>query len=183
VNTPVKLIAVFLLVFAVVGCKSTKKDIEPAPPPVVEAPAPEPAPVVQPEPVEKPAGLPSDPAELNRLARENGWIKDAFFAYDSNALSDEARANLELSARWLMEHPEVSLTVEGHCDERGTEQYNLALGDRRASAARDFLVARGVAANRVGTVSYGEERPFAQGSNEAAWAQNRRAHLNLRLGN
>ena len=175
------LIAVLLLAFAVVGCKTTKKDV-PAPvaPPPVEAPAPPPAPVEQPEPVEEP-GLPTDADALNRLARENGWIKDAFFAYDSNVLSSEARANLELSARWLKENPEVKLTVEGHCDERGTEQYNLALGERRASAARDFLVALGIATNRIDTISYGEERPFASGSNEAAWAQNRRAHLWLRM--
>jgi len=177
VKVKLHLIAVLLLAFAVVGCKTTKKDV-PAPvaPPPVEAPAPPPAPVEQPEPVEEP-GLPTDADALNRLARENGWIKDAFFAYDSNVLSSEARANLELSARWLKENPEVKLTVEGHCDERGSEEYNLALGARRAKSVYDYMVQLGVDPARMRTISYGESMPVDPRSTEEAWRKNRRAHF------
>ena len=117
--------------------------------------------------------------DLNRVARDRGWIRDAFFAYDSNTLNAEARAALDASARWLRDQPTVRVIIEGHCDERGTEQYNLALGDRRAETAREYLVALGVDPARISTISYGEERPFAAGSDEDAWQQNRRAHLRI----
>jgi peptidoglycan-associated lipoprotein len=97
------------------------------------------------------------------------------FAYDSSELSPEARAILDRQAAWISEHPDVSLRIEGHADERGTREYNLALGDRRANAARNYLVVRGVNAARLSTISYGEERPVAIGNDEAAWSQNRRA--------
>jgi peptidoglycan-associated lipoprotein len=97
-----------------------------------------------------------------------------FFDYDKFALKADARATLEKQAAWLKKYPAVTLSVEGHCDERGTREYNLALGERRANAARDYLVSLGVSKDRVKTISYGKERPVAMGSNEAAWAQNRR---------
>ena len=123
--------------------------------------------------------LPTDIEELNRVAQSRGYIQDAFFAFDESALSSEAQAALSASADWLKKNPQYSLLVEGHCDERGTEQYNLALGDRRANTAKEYLVTLGVDAGRIRTVSYGEERPFDPGHDEAAWAKNRRAHLVL----
>jgi peptidoglycan-associated lipoprotein len=98
-----------------------------------------------------------------------------FFAYDKFDINPEARQTLERQADWLKRYPNVTVTVEGHCDERGTREYNLALGERRANAAKNALVALGVPANRITTISYGKERPAVVGSNEAAWAQNRRA--------
>ncbi len=98
-----------------------------------------------------------------------------FFAFDSSELSAEARASLEKQAAWMKKFGGVRVVVEGHCDERGTREYNLALGERRANAAKDYLVALGVNPARVKTISYGKERPAALGHNETAWAQNRRA--------
>ncbi len=97
------------------------------------------------------------------------------FATDSASLSAEAKAILEAQARWLIDHPGMTATIEGHTDERGTRAYNVALGARRAQAVRDFLVARGVSPERLKTVSYGKERPVALCSAESCWAQNRRA--------
>lgn len=97
-----------------------------------------------------------------------------WFGFDSAELSDEGRATLDKQATWLKQYGSVSITVEGHCDERGTREYNLALGQKRASSVKKYLVASGVPDSRVETVSYGKERPEATGSNEEAWAQNRR---------
>lgn len=97
-----------------------------------------------------------------------------FFDYDKSDIKPEGRQVLQRQAEWLKKYPNVTLTVEGHCDERGTREYNLALGERRAAAVKKMLVALGVPANRVSTISYGKERPAVVGSNEAAWAQNRR---------
>ncbi len=98
-----------------------------------------------------------------------------FFETDSSALDPTAQATLARQAEWLAQNPGVAVTVEGHADERGTRAYNLALGARRAQAARDFLVAQGVPAGRLNTVSFGKERPVALCSNESCWSQNRRA--------
>lgn len=98
-----------------------------------------------------------------------------FFAFDSHALSSEARATLQRQAAWLRRHPEAGFTIEGHADERGTREYNLALGDRRARTASDLLLQQGIAPSRITTISYGKERPEALGSNEASYAENRRA--------
>ncbi len=101
------------------------------------------------------------------------------FDYDQFELRQDARDRLAQNARFLTSHPEFILTIEGHADERGTNDYNLALGDRRASAAREYLSTLGVAANRLRTVSYGEERPFCGETTEACWSQNRRAHFTI----
>lgn len=97
------------------------------------------------------------------------------FALDSYDIDAESRAILDAQAQWLVRYPQVPVSLEGHADERGTREYNLALGDRRANAAKNYLVARGVVASRISTISYGKERPIALGSDEASWAQNRRA--------
>ena len=98
-----------------------------------------------------------------------------FFDYDSSALSADAEGTLMRQAAFLNANPALTVTLEGHCDERGTREYNLALGERRGSAARDFLLAQGVDSARIRVVSYGKERPAAAGSNESSWAKNRRA--------
>jgi peptidoglycan-associated lipoprotein len=108
---------------------------------------------------------------------EGGPLADIHFDYDSAGLTDEARATLEKHALWLQGHRDVKVTVEGHCDERGTVEYNLALGEQRARATREYLVSLGVAADRLRVVSFGKERPLDPGNDEAAWAKNRRAHF------
>ena len=121
--------------------------------------------------------LPRDIENLNTFVRERGYLRDAFFTYNEATLSDEARAALSASADWLKQNSQYNLLIEGHCDERGTEQFNLALGDRRAYIVKEYLATLGIAASRLKTVSYGEERPFEQGHDDTAWAQNRRGHL------
>jgi peptidoglycan-associated lipoprotein len=98
-----------------------------------------------------------------------------FFGFDSYDLTPEAQAQLERQAQWLRTYPTVTVALEGHCDERGTREYNLALGERRANAAKNYLIALGIDGNRIQTISYGKERPAVLGSDESAWAQNRRA--------
>ncbi|MGA9582547.1 MAG: peptidoglycan-associated lipoprotein Pal [Allosphingosinicella sp.] len=98
-----------------------------------------------------------------------------FFDTDQYDLDDRDRATLDAQAQWLNQYPNVRITIEGHADERGTRDYNLALGDRRANAAKNYLAARGVSAGRMTVISYGKERPEALGSDESAWVQNRRA--------
>ncbi len=117
--------------------------------------------------------LSSSIQELN----QRGYLQDAYFDYDKYELRDDARSALATDAEWLKRFPTIQILIEGHCDERGTNEYNLALGERRANAAKDYLVSLGVDSGRVKTVSYGEERPFCTESNEACWAKNRRAHL------
>jgi peptidoglycan-associated lipoprotein len=111
--------------------------------------------------------------EINR----RGYLKDAFFEFDKYAIEPAQRDALAGDGTWLKAHPSVRATIEGHCDERGTAAYNMALGERRASAAREYLASLGVDASRLKTISYGKERPFATTHDESAWSQNRRAHF------
>jgi peptidoglycan-associated lipoprotein len=104
-------------------------------------------------------------------------MKDINFSFDSAALSDEARATLRANADWLKANASARIQVEGHCDERGEANYNMALGAKRAQAALDYLATLGVAANRMSTISYGEEIPVCKDKTEACWAQNRRARF------
>lgn len=106
-------------------------------------------------------------------------MQDAFYDYDKADIRADARDALSKTAEFLRSYPQVKVVVEGHCDERGSTEYNLALGDRRAQAAKDFLVSLGVGADRMQTVSYGKEKPFCTESNEDCWKQNRRAHFVL----
>jgi peptidoglycan-associated lipoprotein len=103
--------------------------------------------------------------------------EDILYEFDSASLSMQAQEILRQKAEWLKNNPGASVIIEGHCDERGTNEYNLALGDRRAFSAKSFLVDLGIDETRLSTVSYGEERPLDRGSSEDAWAQNRRAHF------
>ena len=103
-----------------------------------------------------------------------------FFDFDRSALKEDSRAQLDRQADWLKQYMQNNVQVAGNCDERGTEEYNIALGNRRARAARDYLVAKGIAASRITTISYGKDRPSALGSTEDAWAQNRNAITSVR---
>lgn len=104
-------------------------------------------------------------------------LKDVYFNYDSYDLGSSARETLKANAEWLRAHPSAIVQIEGHCDERGTNEYNLALGTRRAASAKDYVVQLGISAARVSTISYGEEIPVCRESNEECWAQNRRARF------
>ena len=103
-----------------------------------------------------------------------------FFDFNQSSLKSDARATLDRQSGWLAKYPQVNVQVAGNCDDRGTEEYNLALGQRRANSSRDYLVARGVAASRISTISYGKDRPTALGDNEQAWAQNRNTITSVR---
>jgi peptidoglycan-associated lipoprotein len=112
--------------------------------------------------------------------RERFVNEDVHFDFDSSVLSAEAQQILLDKAQWLRRNSDASVTIEGHCDERGTNEYNLALGDRRANSVRAYLTDLGISASRMDAVSYGEERPLDPGHDEAAWARNRRAHFEIR---
>jgi len=148
------------------GCGGKKAMEEPAPTDVSGTPVEQP-------PTETPIETPDNSAtDLSPVA-----LSDVFFDFDQYNLSGEGKGTLEANARELKRVTEGNITIEGHCDSRGTKAYNLALGEKRANAARDYLIALGVSASRITTISYGKERPFDTGDNEAAWAKNRRAHF------
>ena len=119
----------------------------------------------------------SEKTERIRVDRDMFENDDVQFEFDSAKLSMEAQDILRRKAEWLKENPRAKIIIEGHCDERGTNEYNLALGDRRAFSSKSFLVDLGIAASRLTTVSYGEERPIDSRADEDAWAKNRRAHF------
>ena len=106
-------------------------------------------------------------------------VQDAFFDYDKAEIRTDARSALSKTAEFLRSHPQISIMIDGHCDERGSTEYNLPLGDRRSGSAKDFLVAQGVASDRIQTLSYGKERLFCTESNQSCWQQNRRAHFRM----
>lgn len=171
-----------LLAFGV-GCRKrppvTPPDVAP---PIAAEPAPtapEPAPEPEPAPVAEVDPFAGDLESVTAYARAQGLLGDVYFDYDQAGLSDAARDRLAANARFFGEHQEFQITIEGHCDERGTNEYNLALGDRRANAVKDYLGSFGVAADRLRTISYGEERPFCSDGDEACWRENRRAHFVL----
>ncbi len=121
-----------------------------------------------------PAPVKSNAAD-EQLFMDN--MKDVFFDYDSYDIGGRYTAVLQQDASFLQAHPGINFTIEGHCDERGSTEYNLALGDNRALAAKQALISMGISANRIKTISYGKEKPFCTESTEACWAQNRRAHF------
>lgn len=162
-----------IVAVSIAGCATKPKALPPAPPTTqaVQQPAAQ-APMenTQPEQV----GSTVVPGSAADFAAQSG-VDHVLFGYDSYELDDEARTILGKQAEWLARYSAVKVTVEGHTDERGTREYNLALGERRAVAAKNFLAAHGVDSSRMTTISYGKERPAVDGSDEAAWAQNRRA--------
>jgi peptidoglycan-associated lipoprotein len=157
-----------LALFAV-GCSKKAQEQPPTPPPAPPQETPTNTPTPTPPQETPPTPVPS------RVSSSD--FRPAFFDLDSYALRDDAREALDHDGRLLRDNSDVRVTIEGHCDERGTVEYNQSLGERRAQAARDYLVAAGIDASRLQTLSYGKERPFDQGHDEAAWAKNRRAHL------
>jgi peptidoglycan-associated lipoprotein len=156
----------------------TAADLTPPPPPVESpAPVPEPEPVpAAPAPAPDPDPLSGDLDSVNDYLRRNGLLGDAYFDYDRAELSEAARDQLSKNARFLLDHPVFTLSLEGHCDERGTAEYNLALGERRAQAAKGYMLSLGVPGSRVHTISYGKERPVCTEAEEPCLGQNRRAH-------
>lgn len=150
---------------ATAACSKKRPDV--LPPAPGEAPAPETT-----GPTDPNGGIaPGSAADFKRSAQSDTVL----FGLDMYDIDATARGILDSQAEWLQRYPNVSITVEGHADERGTREYNLALGDRRANAAKNYLAARGVSPSRITTISYGKERPVALGSDEESWAQNRRA--------
>jgi peptidoglycan-associated lipoprotein len=179
-------LAVCLLLF-VSGCRRRPPEQPPAPPPppaatpppaVQQKPPPPPPPPAQPPPVQR------ELTEEERFARmtlaelnDSRPLEDVYFEYDKSDLSDRARASLQKNAEWLKRWSSTRITIEGHADSRGTNEYNLALGERRANTARDYLVTLGVPAARISTVSKGEEEPACREEAESCWLQNRRGHF------
>jgi peptidoglycan-associated lipoprotein len=160
---------------AVAGCASkTTPQPEPAPAP---APAPMPTTDVSQQPTVK--GIESQPIQSGPVADHQAvaGLERVYFAYNEFTLDEQARVTLEQNAVFLRKNPALKLVVEGHCDERGSDEYNLALGERRAAAARNYLVSLGIAVDRLSIISYGEEKPLVAASNEEAWAKNRRAEF------
>ena len=138
-------------------------------------PAPPPAPAPAPPPEPPPAPAPAPPPPPTTIREQQIGFGDIHFDYDNSFIRDDAKPILGKVAEYMKKNPGAKLQVEGHCDERGTSEYNVALGERRASAAAKYLKNLGVAGNRLSTISYGEERPFDPGHTENAWAKNRRA--------
>ena len=174
-------LAALIAVVLVSGCRKQPPEI-PAPEPPAPAPT-QPTEVVEPPPAppvvedDTPDWESGELGELNRYAVENGLLGDVYFDFDKSDLEMEATDRLAANAAFMREHPNLVFTVEGHCDERGTNAYNLALGDRRANAASSYLVSLGIDAGRLSSVSYGEERPQCTTSAESCWSRNRRAHF------
>ena len=166
-STTAILLAATALV-AVSGCAKKRPPVLPPPPQGTYIPGDAPPAV---DPNANGGIVPGSDADFRRSVTSNTVL----FGTDQFDIDATARGILDNQAEWLARHPQVRVTIEGHCDERGTREYNLALGDRRANAAKNYLAARGVDAARMTTISYGKERPAALGSDEESWAQNRRA--------
>ena len=168
------------LAIFITGCKKNPPATAPQQTPPPSAPAPESttaptprAPEAPPQPVKSEDVMSMDIQRLNTM----GYLKDAFFDFDKADLRDDARTALASDADWMKKYPSIQVLVEGHCDERGTEEYNLSLGQKRASAVREYLTSLGVDGAHVKTVSYGKDRPFCSDHDETCWQQNRRGHF------
>lgn len=177
---------VVLMALAVGACAKKQPPIaRPTPPPPAETTTPAERPAPPPQPVDTPPIVPSEPTlavedldsrSLDELNRESPF-QPVLFAFDSYEVDATGQTVLNQNAELMRKYPTWVLTIEGHCDERGTAEYNLALGERRALAARNYLVTLGIPAERLRTVSYGKEFPFDPAQNEEAYAKNRRAHF------
>jgi peptidoglycan-associated lipoprotein len=150
--------------------------VAPAPAPAAAAPAPAPAPAPAAPAPEPPAATATARPAPQDFAAEPA-LPDIHFDFDKSVIRPDAAKVLRTSAEWLNARPGHAVLIEGHCDERGTDAYNLALGDRRAKATQEFLLAHGVAARRITVISYGEQRPQCTAQNEECWSRNRRAHF------
>jgi peptidoglycan-associated lipoprotein len=186
------LLLCIILGIAVIGCQQ-KRTVKPEQPPVQEQSAQkEQSSASQKEPsqwqrdttrksqeeiTEQTLAKAETSKESARFKEESGLFQDIYFEYDAYDIRDDAKPVLQEIAAWLMKNGKTKLSVEGHCDERGTNEYNLALGDRRAKAVRDYLIALGIASGRVQMISYGEEKPLCAETTEECWTKNRRAHF------
>ena len=187
-RVPVLLLAAALVIGG--ACKKSPPVARPTPPPPISpfpsasaptaTPAP-PSPVPEPPPIPVEPPMTADPLMGSAIdeINKNSPLKPVFFAYDSDELDGPARATLNDDAQVLKTYPQWVVTVEGHTDERGSAEYNLALGERRALAAKNYLVSLGIGTERLRTVSYGKEFPFDPGKDDAAFGKNRRAHFML----
>jgi peptidoglycan-associated lipoprotein len=182
----VRRIAVFLTAASLVAAAACHKKAppvaRPAPPPPTSTAAPT-RPPAPPEPMREPV-VPAEPVRDDAIAsaslddlNRNSPLKPVFYELDSSEVNSVGQKVLDENATLLKRYPAWAITIEGHCDERGTAEYNLALGERRAVAARAYLVAQGISADRLRIVSYGKEFPFDPGHDESAFAKNRRAHF------
>ena len=178
-SSVMKLAMVSVAVAALSACAS-----KPKPEPVAPAPAPAPSGPTYPT-------APTGPVDGGNVGAavpgsEQDFVVNVgdrvYFDLDSYAVRPEAQPRLDAQAAWLARYPQVTVRIEGNADERGTREYNLALGARRAESVRNYLIQRGVPASRIDTISFGKERPIAEGSNEAAWAQNRNARTAIASG-
>ncbi len=178
---------VLAAVLVMAGCGGKKSPVMPEPqpaPPVTEAPSNPARPAPPPQQAREPLPVPPQPVpedgvsarSLDDLNR-NSPLTPVFFGYDSSELSEAAQKAAQANAAVLRTNRTWVITIEGHCDERGTAEYNLALGERRASSVKTYLVSMGIAAERLRVVSYGKEFPFDAGHDEAAWTKNRRGHF------
>ena len=181
-----KLMVLAVAMTVVVGACAKKQPpvARPMPPPAAGTAAGNTAPPPPPQPVAEPVLVPPEPVAEDSIAgkslddlNRDSPLKPLFFELDSADVSAEGQRVLQDNAAILKKYPAWQITIEGHCDERGTAEYNLALGERRALAAKNYLVSLGIPADKVKTVSYGKEFPFDPGHDEAAWAKNRRAHF------
>ena len=183
----VRRIAVILTAAFLVGAAACHKKAPPVarpmPPPTTTSTAPT-RPPAPPDPVREPTTVPAEPVREDAIAsaslddlNRNSPLKPVFYELDSSDVSPAGQKTLDENASLLKRYPAWAITIEGHCDERGTAEYNLALGERRAVAARAYLVAQGISADRLRIVSYGKEFPFDPGHDESAFAKNRRAHF------
>ncbi|MES1244422.1 MAG: peptidoglycan-associated lipoprotein Pal [Acidobacteriota bacterium] len=163
------------------GCHRKKPTTAPDAPVLTEAAA-MPAPAPEPRPMPPAPTTPADPldgdlASVNEYVRSQGLLDDVFYQYDSSDLTEAARQRLAANAQFFNRYPTFEVLIEGHCDERGTPEYNLALGERRASSARGYLASLGVDGSRLRTITYGEERPVCTENEEGCWSRNRRGHF------
>ncbi len=175
-----RLLLVFVALPLLLGACRKKKQTPVAPPPSTAA-----APVDRPaaRPPESSAAIDPNAGMAERVAAARAsLLQTIYFEYDADALSDDARANLDAKIRIMNANPALRIRVSGHCDERGSDEYNIALGRRRAEAAKRYLADRGIDGSRVETTTFGRERPKMQGSSEEAWSQNRRDEFEITAG-
>jgi peptidoglycan-associated lipoprotein len=185
-NSKALIVLVLLLTIVVAACKGKAKPpvARPMPPPpIADNTGKPPSPPEPPKPVSEPVIVPPMPSEdaigsksLDDLNRDSP-LRPLFFLLDSSDVEGEGQQVLQANAAVLKKYPAMQITIEGHCDERGTAEYNLALGERRALAAKNYLVSLGIPSDRIKIVSYGKEFPFDPGHDDAAWSKNRRAHF------
>jgi peptidoglycan-associated lipoprotein len=175
-----------LMILAVLasGCAKKHSRTTTSPTPIPASPPPQPvaappAAALSPAPTPAPDPLAGDLASVNRYLREQGLLADVLFDHDRHELRPDARRQLEATAGFLKEHPQFEVALDGHADERGTVEYNLALGQKRAASARSYLDSMGVVRDRVQATSYGEERPLCAEHDESCWQQNRRVHFEI----